>query len=449
MIRIVLFCLIFSVVHAQEYFNKTESFQRAHIGICIVDMKTGKEVYSFNAHQYFVPASLQKVITSVVAVDLLGPDFCFKTDFGIDGEVDEKGNLQGNVWVQGGGDPTLSLDIFEQWREALKKQGIQKIKGKLLVDASCFESALASPYWYFQDLGNYYGAGASGLSINQNLYHVTFQPGLKEGDPATILKIEPTIPNLLVQNEVTTGPPGSGDQVYIFGSEYSPLQFYRGTVPIDQPFFTVKGAIPDPPSFCAVTLCKQLKIEKGYEMARLEKGGEILMSAHSIPLREMLKETNKESINLYAEHLLKVMGEGTAQKGTLKIAEYLKNLGIPAEVRDGSGLARNNYLTPKGFVSLLYHIKKMPQLRCVYESFPELGKEGTLYQFKKVSKATVKAKTGSMTGIYNLGGYLTLESGKEYAFCVICNNYQGPLKEIKGEMHRFLTEFVEKLCLEH
>lgn len=135
-----------------------------------------------------------------------------------------------------------------------------------------------------------------------------------------------------------------------------------------------------------------------------------------------------------------------AQKGTAKITHFLKNLGISAEVRDGAGLARTNYLTPKGFVTLLSQIKKNPTYHTVYDSFPEVGKNGTVKDFPLIPKASIRAKSGSMTHIYNLGGYLTLESGKEYVFCVICNNYPGALKEIKQEIHRFLTHLVKKLA---
>ncbi|HSX12690.1 MAG TPA: D-alanyl-D-alanine carboxypeptidase/D-alanyl-D-alanine-endopeptidase [Rhabdochlamydiaceae bacterium] len=444
---LILFIFLFCrLVGAEEFFNKNLSFKRAHVGIYVADVETKKEVFSCNAEQFFVPASLQKIVTSAAAIDILGENFCFQTDLGYQGTIDEKGVLQGDIWIRGGGDPTLSLEIFSKWEEALKKEGIEKVEGKVLVDASCFESAMASPHWHFEDLGNYYGAGASGLTIHKNAYTITFRPGKSEGTPATIEKIEPEVPQLLIQNEVTTGPAGSGDRVCIFGSEYSPLQFYRGTVPIDEPTFTVKGAIPDPASFCAATLSRRLNTAQGYEIVKNIKGKKIsLHHTESLPLKEILQEMNHKSVNLYSEHLLKVIGKGQARKGTAEIAKFLKRFKIPAEVCDGSGLARTNYITAKGFVDLLCQIRNRSSYRAVYHSFPELGKEGTLNSFPAVSNALIRAKTGSMTHIYNIAGYLTLESGKEYAFCLLCNNYQGSLDEIKKEMHRFLTHLAKKL----
>lgn len=417
-----------------------EKFKRAYIGICIVDIESGEELYSTNADNYFIPASLQKIPMSVAALAILGEDYCFKTELGFDGVVDEKGILQGNVWIRGGGDPTLSLSCFSKWEEELKKAGISKINGKIVVDSKCFESTLASPYWYFQDLGNYYGAGAAGLSINNNLYHVTFKPGKKEGDPAEVLKIDPPIPDLIVHNEVTTGPAGSGDQVNIYGVEYSNVQYYRGTVPIDQPTFTVKGAIPDPASFCASVLNSKIEALKGIQFQRvpLKKA---LCVIESRPLKEIFKEMNGISVNLFAEHLLKTIGGGSGQNGALILEQFLTKLGIPSQVRDGSGLARSNYLTARGFTSLLCTIRKSPAYQPVYTSFPEIGSKSTLEYFPDVAGCIIKAKTGSMSNIYNLGGYMTLPSGKELAFTIFCNNYLGPLKEIRTEMHRFLCLF--------
>lgn len=435
-----IFCA--STVFGTEFFTGTENFRMAHIGIYIVDVETGEELYAHNSEQFFVLASLQKIITSAAALALLGEDYCFKTDLEYEGRIDRKGILHGNVLVRGGGDPTLSLDIFPRWEEALKKEGIHKIDGKVLVDTSCFENALASPYWLFQDLGNYFGAGASALTVHQNLYRITFQPGKKEGDPAKVVKIDPEIPNLVYHNEVTTGPARSGDQVYIYGMEYSPVQFYRGTVPLDKPAFTVKASIPDPARFCAEALCSRVPASEGIEVGRTEREYKLINRTESPPLKEMLQLMNKQSVNLYAEHLLKAMGNGTSADGAVKMGHFLKKRNIPSQVRDGSGLSRTNYITPKGFAILLREIRTSPLYQSLYASFPEIA-EGTLESFPEISKASLKAKTGSMSDVYNLGGYLTLDSGKEYAFCICCNHYLGPSSKIKAEMHRFLAYFAK------
>lgn len=428
-----------------DCFSHTEEWQKAHIGIYVLDLDTQKPIYQRNAEQFFIPASLIKIPISIVAIALLGEDYCFTTSLEYEGSIDNNKTLEGNLWIRGGGDPTISLNSLSQWEIDIKSL-ITKINGTLFLDTSCFETALASSHWSFQDLGNYYGAGASGLTLNQNTYHITFQPGKKEHDPATVIKIDPPIPNLTFYNEVTTGPAGSGDQVYVFGSEYSPIQFYRGTIPLDQSTFIIKAAIPDPAFLCGWLLSKQLNPAKGIQLIR-EKNKSIppqtVIACYKSPsLKELLQPMNRFSINLYAEHLLKAIGRGNSKQGTKCVEEFLKNLHIPSQIYDGSGLSRTNLLTPKGMTTLLSHIKKSAIYLPVYTSLPEPNQTGTLQFFPKISG--MRAKTGSMSNIYNLAGYLTT-SKKQYAFSIFCNHYIGDVKNIKKEIALFLELLVEKL----
>ena len=427
-----------------EFFKSSEAFKRAHVGICILDIETEKEIYTSHAEQFFVPASLQKIPLSVTAFSILGDDFSFQTTLGLEGFVDQEGVLHGNLVVQGGGDPTLSLTIFSEWEECLKKQGIRSIDGKIIVDTSVFETAMASPFWYFEDLGNYFGAGACGLSINKNSYKITFKPGKNEGDPATVVQLDPPIPYLTFHNEVTTGSAGSGDQAYVFGSEYSPTQFYRGTVPLDHETFTIRAAIPDPALFCGMTLAEKIPVSQGVEVVKTKRPQapqlHVLHQKKSPPMKKILEDLNHFSINLYAEHLLKTIGHGMAAQGMKKMETLLKESHVPAHVRDGAGIARTNLITPKGFTKLLCTIRKNPLYTPIYDSFPPIGK-GSLVSFSPVPGASVRAKTGSMNMTSNLGGFLKLDSGKEFAFCVCCNNYVGSLKDVIEETHRLLVLF--------
>lgn len=450
--KLFLACLILSVMGQvsgqglDELFKSSEAFQRAHVGICILDVETEEEVYASHAEQFFVPASLQKIPLSVTAFSILGNDFRFETTLAYEGVIDEQGVLRGNLLVQGGGDPTLSLTIFDEWEESLKKHGLHSIEGKIIVDTSIFETAMASPFWYFEDLGNYFGAGACGLTINKNSYKITFKPGKKEGDPATVLQIDPPIPYLTFQNEMATGAAGSGDQAYVFGSEYSPVQFYRGTVPLDHETFTIKAAIPDPALFCGMTLAAKIHASKGVEVVKTKRShtpqSHVLHQKQSPPMKQILEDLNHFSINLYAEHLLKTIGHGVATQGLKKMEAFLKESAVPAHVRDAAGIARTNLITPKGFSKLLCAIRKNPLYEPVYASFPLTG-QGNLASFPLVPYASIRAKTGRMNMTCNLGGYIKLNSGKEFAFCVCCNNYVGSLKDVIAETHQLLVLFTE------
>jgi len=446
------FCLFSQSVFSDisDQLNRTKALKRAHVGICVVDLESGEEVYQHNQESFFVPASVQKLVTSVAAIDLLGLEYCFETDLEYEGIIDVKGTLHGNLWVHGGGDPTLSLDIFSQWKNALDSLGIKKIDGSVFIDASHFETLLASPFWSFEDLGNYYGVGASALSINQNTYKIFFKPGEQKGDPATIVRTEPEIPYLQVYNEVVTAEKGSGDNVYVFGSEYSPIQYYRGTVPLGESEFVVKASIPDPTLLVSESLGQLLKPSNGVKIVRkkffIDRSKRKHIVKHkSVPLRELLLAMNEQSINLYAEHLIKAIGRGSAGEGLKKIEVFLKNKGIPSQIKDGSGLARTNLLTPQGCVALLSLIHSSAKYQPIYDSLPEPGKSGSLKNFPLLMNASIKAKSGSMGNIYNLGGYLILSPSKKYAFSIFFNNYQGPLKEVRQEIADLLDSLAADL----
>lgn len=404
-------------------------FQKAHIGICVRDCESGETVYERNAEQFFVPASLEKILVSVAAIEFLGPDFRFETTVEYEGAIDLTGTLRGNLIVRGGGDPTLGLDIFPRWKKEVEKYGIKRIEGKIFIDASSFETLMASPYWSFEDLGNYYGAGSSSLTINQNQYLLTFKPGKKEGDQAIVSSIVPLVPHLIFHNEVTMGPKGSGDQVYVFGSEYSEVQFFRGTIALDHPTFTVKAAISDPVGFCAHALQHTFSPIQGVEIVRTKgfRKGRVICKESSEPVRELLVDMNRDSINLYAEHFLKMIGEGNSAKGCQKIEKLLeKQFANICCIRDGAGIARTNLITPKGFVEMLSRIRKDPKWNAVYASFPE------------IFNSSIRAKTGSFKNTCNLGGYVKTKNGKEYAFAIFCNNFSGAKSTCMKEIERFL-----------
>ncbi|MBI5345763.1 MAG: D-alanyl-D-alanine carboxypeptidase/D-alanyl-D-alanine-endopeptidase, partial [Chlamydiae bacterium] len=426
-----------------DFFNN-DQFKRSHLGIYVVEVDTQKEIYSFNPDQYFIPSSVLKVITGALALNALGEEFCFHTDLKYEGVIDSNKVLHGNVWIVGGGDPTLSLNILDVFEQALKDLGVYQIDGKIIADASCFEKEMSSQYWYVEDVANGYGAGASGLTINKNSYEITFKPGSKEGEKSQVLKIEPNIVGLKYHNEVCTGPKGSGDRVNVFGAEYNEMQFYKGTVPLEEPTFRIKGAIFNPPLFLAQALNSKMHASKGVQVIWDKTGDNttLLLKHKSVPLKDILKEMNFFSINLYAEHLLKKVGEGKTSLGVLKMQKFLDNLNIPAKITDGCGLSRNNLLTPKGVVKLLCEIKKSKAYSSLYNSLPGI-REGTL-TYVHLKNSSLKAKTGAMAQICNLAGYLILPSKKEYAFCIFCNNYLGDRHQIKEEIHNFLEALAEK-----
>lgn len=387
-----------------------------------IDIKSRTVIADESSEKSLIPASCMKVITTAVSLELLGAAFRFETHLEFDGTIDKEGTLHGNLYIKGYGDPCLGSKRFggfarqlEIWSEAIKKLGIKKIEGKIWGDASHWEKAQAAASWQWEDLGNYYGAGGSALSFHDNEYTLFFE---KEslGHTAAIKRTEPEICHSL-QNEVTIGPSGSIST--IFGSEFSHTHYVRGKIAEDSDF-TIRGSFPDPALQTAFMLTKALDIKvvgKHFE----PKERKVFHKTQSPSLEEIITLVHHQSVNLYAEHLLKQIGGGKMEEGIEAVKRFLQRMEVPLggfHMADGCGLSRKNLVTAKMMVALLTRMKGNK----VFES--SLASEicGT------------KAKSGSMTGIK---GYVGYKGNK--VFAILVNhflNYEEKMKQIE----EFLTE---------
>lgn len=403
----------------------------ASISYYAVNCKTGEVLLDFESDKSMIPSSCLKIVTTGAALDLLGPDYQFRTDIFLDGEL-KNGIVKGNIIIRGGGDPCLGSDRTSQgwekqievWTAALKEKGIKEIQGEIIGDASAWEKALAPASWAWEDLGNYYGAGASALSFNENKTTVTFRPGAHVGAPAKLLSVVPSVPSFHMQNEVTTGPVGSGDQACIYGSEYSMTHYIRGTVPAGVEEFSIKGAIPDPAQLCSELLRESLQ-KNGVKVLggkfASNKALELLYTTLSPALSEIVYWTNQKSVNLYAEHLLKAVGQGTMSAGLKKVAQFWRDHGVDLRgmnMMDGSGVSRKNFITARQLVAVLMKMKDSTHF---FASLPAV-------------KPGVHAKGGSMSSIRCLTGYKG-----DHAFAILINHYQD-LEQVKRKIDEFLDE---------
>jgi serine-type D-Ala-D-Ala carboxypeptidase/endopeptidase (penicillin-binding protein 4) len=402
------------------------------IGVYAVNMKTGEVLIDENSEKSLIPASCMKVVTTGAALHLLDPLSQFQTDLEYDGSI-EQGTLKGNLYIKGGGDPCLGSDRFSSWKEqietwvaAVSKLGIKKIQGKVIGDGSRWEKPMAIPSWLVEDIGNYYGACASALSFHENYYSLFFRPGLV-GNDATILRAEPPFASLLFQNDVKTGPEGSGDQACIYGSEYSLARHIRGTIPAGVEEFSIKGSVPDPATLCAELLSQALKA-RGILVEQNVIQPNQRVSFHttlSPPMKEIIHWINQKSINLYAEHMLKRIGEvvkheGSTAAGIAAVRDFWKSQGIDLEgfnMIDGSGLSRKNLITPRQLVSILL---KMKNSKPFLDSLPPLGEKA-------------HAKSGSMSLVKCYAGY-----AGDAAFAIMVNQHTDAQKA--GEkINQYLT----------
>jgi len=441
-----------------------DGLRSAGIGISVKYADNGELITEYNSKQALVTASVMKLITTATAWLTLGESFQFITRLQYDGEI-KNGVLHGNLYIRGGGDPTLGSDKFNETKldkllpfmlYVLQQKRIQSIQGNIIADDALFETAMTPATWNWGDLGNYYGAGASALSIIDNSYNIYFNSGDLAGDSTVIVKIEPVIPGLEVINEVVSAKKGSGDNAYVFGSEYTYLRYVRGTIPAGEVNFSIKGSIPDPPFYAAwltkeyfekegisvngkPTTTRLLKIQKipFTDLPERKDLGEI----KSPPLMAIIQQTNTYSNNLYAEHLhkaigLKQYGKGSNFNGNEAIKQFWIKRGLASEgliIADGSGLSRTNAVSADNLTKLLVQLPKEKGFENFYQSLPVAGKSGTLRNIGKgtILENNLRAKSGSMSLIRGYAGYVKNTKGREIAFAILFNNFTCSSKEIK------------------
>lgn len=453
--------------------NKTASVQQlvsgwqtipemanAGIGMAISDSGTGEILLRSEPQLSLVPASVLKIVTTATALEVFGPYFRFKTVLSYSGEI-RNDTLFGDLRIIGGGDPTLGSHYFpennhflEEWTQAIEHRHIKMIVGNLIADAGIYESQTIPDTWVWEDIGNYFGAGASGISVYDNLYEIHLSSGNTIGQPTKVSGINPEIPNLELQNEVISSDINR-DLAYVFGSPLDNKRIIRGTIPKNKSDFVVKGSVPNPAALLANEFRKKLathgiEISGETSFEKTSPSGNVLFVNQSPPLKEIIKVTNHESVNLFAEHLLKHLafqehGLGTTKGGCKFISQFWKEKGMdPAGffTTDGSGLSRFNAITASQLVYILNYMRlKSKYAGYFYESLASPG-NGTLTVFNSeyFPDHCLRAKSGSMTRVRCYAGYLTTNSGRQLSFVVMLNNFSCSQTEAIRKIEEALIE---------
>ncbi len=438
----------------------------ASLGFCLIPIDAEpKAAKGYHMDTSLVPASTMKAITTATANEVLGSDFRFQTELQITGKVSEEGVLTGNVIIRGGGDPTLGESgisrVFSVWKGAMAKTGIKKVEGAVVGDASIFGTRRLSDSWQWNDIGNYYGAGACGLTFHQNQFFCTFRTG-SQGAKAKLSGTDPKLPGIEFINEMRVGSSGSGDQGYIYGVPYGKVFYLRGTVPAGSGSFTIKGALPDPAFFCARAFAKylnqnELPVSGEATTARLLaiQGGaiparKIIHKQESDSLGSLMVLTNHKSNNLRAECFHRMIGQEVHQKGTTldaaqAVENHWSNKGVDMTgfyMADGCGLSRSNTVSARQMTMILYYAAKAEGFDTFYKSLPIAGRSGTLRSIGRgtAAEGRVHAKSGTLDRIKAYSGYVNARSGKRYAFAVFVNNYSGSLSPVKSNIVRIWSK---------
>ena len=233
---------------------KSQDMAGATFSFLAIDLSNGSEIASNNSSMSIPTASTAKLFSTATALEVLGADFRPETRIYIEGNITKDGRLEGNIWIRGGGDVTLGSRFFNEsgherdflktWVDTLKYLGIKSISGSIIADGSEFGYAGIPDGWSWNDMGNYYGAGPSGICVFDNAIRFVFKTGAS-GSATEIVSMSPTVPGMTFHNYVKSAAIDD-DQSYIFGAPYSMDRFATGSLPAGRSAFEVKGSAPEP-----------------------------------------------------------------------------------------------------------------------------------------------------------------------------------------------------------
>ncbi|MFY0545407.1 D-alanyl-D-alanine carboxypeptidase/D-alanyl-D-alanine endopeptidase [Brevibacillus sp. H7] len=410
--------------------------------------------YERDADRLLTPASNLKLLTSAAALTGLGEEYRFKTELYAPSELPKNGVLQGDLYVKGYGDPTLhtedSLKVqegvsVEEIAAWLKDHGVKKINGNLVLDESYFDAQRLGLGWAWDDESYYYNPLLGALALNRGTVMVEYEPGAKAGEPVQ-LTLWPKTKYVTLINEATTTEPTGENTFRIERDRATNTIRVKGSLPLDTTGDYERVPVEDPALYLGTVLKEELA-EQGihFDGSSTVAIGQVPTNAVkwkefvSEPLKEIITYLNKKSDNFYAEMLTKAMGavkigEGSTSAGVDTVMEMIKSMGgnTNFDMVDGSGLTRYNLISARHIQSVLENLTKQKQFGVYYDSLPVAGVDGTLKSRMKGTAAenNVRAKTGTLTGVSSLSGYVTTKAGQKLAFSIILNGYTEEAKAL-------------------
>jgi D-alanyl-D-alanine carboxypeptidase/D-alanyl-D-alanine-endopeptidase (penicillin-binding protein 4) len=433
------------------------ALDRSLWAVMVQSLDSGEVLYRRNSTKLVMPASNMKIVTLAAAAERLGWDYTFETRLLATGPI-ENGVLSGDLVVVGSGDPSINARggsptrVFENWADRLRAAGVTRIDGRIVGDDRAFPDEPLGFGWSWDELGSGDAAPVSALQYNENLAEVVVRPGDAAGSAAKV-ELRPLESGLTLDAHVTTSAAGVPSDLVLKRLPGSDRLSVGGTIPPGSQEIVETAAVEDPAGFFVRAL-RAVLIRRGIDV-RGEAvglsgvgsvpdlaGAKVLLSHRSPPLSEIGTVLMKVSQNLYAETMLKTLGAtrgmATAEAGRTVVQEVLERWGVPPDavvLRDGSGLSRYNYVTAETLVRILRQMHRDPRHRLAFSAtLPIGGQDGTIARRMKGTRAegNVLAKTGSLSNVRALSGYVKTLDGELLIFSIIANNFNLPTPVIDG-----------------
>ena len=445
----------------------------ASVSFVVKRVKDGKTLYNYEGDRQLTPASVMKTVTSATALELLGEDYRFETTVEYDGELRPDGVLDGNLYIRGGGDPTLNSSesrtpkdsIVDAWVEAVRAAGIREITGAVMADERVFDNEGVSMKWLLEDLGSSYGQGCYGLNIFDNRIGISLSSGAK-GTTPQVTAVTPRVEGLTFHNYLRAA---TKDSAYVVGFPFANERSLFGTLPARRSGLYLGADLPDPPLFVARYVSERLRdrgirIRKRPSSMRIEAeaGRETsrprrpIITTRSRPLREIVRALCVVSHNLYADALLKTLGRRLTEseqssfgRGAQVARGYWQERGLDAAslwMYDGSGLAVTGKVTASFLCDMLTYMATQSRAsEAFYQALPLVGREGTVRRMLRDTDLDGRArlKGGSMSRVLCYAGYVDDEDGVRYAVAVMANNYTGGVLSMRQAIEYLLVDVFE------
>ncbi len=436
---------------------KDTAIKGASVGIYARNLETGKVLYRRHADKLFIPASTNKIITGAAALSILGPKYHFKTGLLADQRINAEGVLEGNLYIRGAGDPSLTVEEVWLLAHQTAGTGLKHVTGNIVGDDSFFEPVLYYDSWGFEKPRSW-AAPMSALSFNWNKVQAYVSPGAKAGDPAHVT-LNPESDYFTLKNYVKTCTKCRSILSMRLDKQNVTVS---GKIHLNaQPMVTF-SSVEDPLPVAVYALKKMLERE-GVKIDGQAVAGQTPVKAHRLlqhesrELSQIIRYLFRYSNNLTAENIFKTMGafvyegQATREKGCKAALEFMKDNKLfqsGVVVDDGSGISRNNRQSPRSMVKTLMHVADTPE---IYAEFLEAlaigGVDGTLqYRFNgTVLERRVRAKTGYLSGVVTLAGYAWNAEGDPYAFAIFINDppAETKVRVVKNKIDEILLTLMQ------